>query len=96
MAWNLSIGTLEGRQSFQNSRTDTFQSRIPYSAKPPIKIEDRRTFADIQVLTNVSPLHDVQRATGCVFHKTRWQTKNEENIRSVWGEATQERDKGSS
>lgn len=53
MAWNLSVETLEeGRQHFQNSRTSTFESRIPYSAKPLINIEGRRTFADVQILTN--------------------------------------------
>lgn len=37
---------------------------------------------------------DVQKATGCVLHRMRLQTKKEENIKLMWEKATQESDKG--
>lgn len=37
---------------------------------------------------------DVQKATGCVLHRMRLQTKKEENIKLIWEKATQESDKG--
>ena len=58
MVWDLSwkLRKMGDNEScFQNSRKDIFQSRIPYSAKPSVKIEGR-IFADIQVFTNASPL----------------------------------------
>lgn len=37
---------------------------------------------------------DVQKATGCVLHRMRLQTKKEENIKLMWEKATQESGKG--
>lgn len=37
---------------------------------------------------------DVQKATGCVLHRMSLQTKKEENIKLMWGKATQESGKG--
>lgn len=83
--------------SHNNSRKDTFQSRNPYSAKLSINTECRMTFVDIQILTNVSPFHDIQKAPRCVLQKKGLQTKKKrENIKSLWEEATQKRDKGNS
>lgn len=54
------------------------------------------TFADIQILTNVSPFHDIQTAPRCVLRNKGLQTKKGENIKSMWEEATQKRGKGKS
>lgn len=37
---------------------------------------------------------DVQKATGCVFHRTKQQTKKEENVNLNWEEPTQDSSKG--
>lgn len=69
--------------SHNNSRKDTFQSRNPYSAKLSINTECRMTFVDIQILTNVSPFHDIQKAPRCVLQKKGLQTKKKKGEHQV-------------
>lgn len=96
MVWDLSweLCKIEDNEScFQNSRKDMFQSRIPYSAKPSIRIEGR-IFADVQVFTNTSPLFRCSESYWVCVPQNETETKKEENVNLMWEEPTQDSSKG--